>query len=102
LRTDLNTECIETWFVRLATCLKYRLLPTERQGKREANASEFMLMYTSDDGREAFFKHVDTRNYLSVKRDIDGDYYIKIPDDGKSFHKGFFDTFDKGQSADLK
>jgi hypothetical protein len=89
-----STEEVGRQFERLVGVLEYRMLPTRnmRYKKRIADASEFQLMWTDDDGRVAAFKHTATRNYVYVKKDIDGDDYLKVPDDGSPFHEGVFDV----------
>lgn len=89
---NLTSDTVAHHFNRLATLLAYRMLPTEGGGKRLAGTDEFMLMQVRDG--VAHFKHRDSRNYVHLKVDHEGDGYLKVPDDGTPFHRGTFDVFD--------
>jgi hypothetical protein len=88
----VTQQVVNDYFARLEKVLKFRMLPTQDGGKRMAEAEEFMFMQVNSDGSLGF-KHRDTRNYVYLKRDHEGDDYLKIPTGGP-FHGGTFDVFD--------
>lgn len=92
MKTNLEGPEVLEHFGHLAGLLEYQKLPTKDGGKRTAQADEFMLMYTSDDGVSlAAFKHRTTRNYLYVEMNAYGDHCINVANDGQPFQKGYFD-----------
>ena len=86
------------WFERLVPLLAVQKLPCENGPARIADAGEFMFM--GEQWPTGSFKHRDTRNYISVRRNSStepfktpGDWELFVPCTMEPFMRGFFDTF---------
>jgi len=85
------------WFNRLIPLLKDRKLPCEYSPARVASVDEFMFMQEINGAGQ--FKHRDTRNYVIVRPvRTPGGYELYVPCTTETYHRGFFDQFNYGQS----
>lgn len=97
---DISTkerEKVDKDFEVLDLLLSKTELDTEKQGKRKAQAGEFMWMHEKIDawhGRVVGFKHRDTRNYIFVLFPTGRDRtpVLEIPKTGIPFRLGYFDV----------
>lgn len=87
-RYEFTQAEVDTRFEILARLLEVYHLPTKAGPYRQADAGEFMLMHETEDG--FYFKHRDTRNYITVTRG-QGESKIVVPVGG-AFARGIFDV----------
>lgn len=86
-RYEFPQDEVERAFEALAVLLAKTPLPTETGEKRTADAGEFMLMHAEDSAY--WFKHRDSRNYLSMDRQGKA---LAIPTTERAFMRGTFDA----------
>lgn len=89
-RYDLSQTEVNNYFRILEKLLKLRQLPNDKGEKRYVSADEFMLMHEDNNGVRVGFKHHDTRNYVYIHRDFEGDYFLQVPTTPDAFHRGYF------------
>jgi hypothetical protein len=80
-------EHMEEEFKRLAKALQTTPLPHTKGGSHTGSPSEFMWM--NQDHRGSHFKHIESRNYLTLKPN--GEIFIPL---GGPFNRGTFDPLE--------
>lgn len=84
---EFTKQQLKAAFERLSVALAKQPLDTSDGKKRQAEASEFMLMHRN--GNLLGFKHGDSRNYVFLRDDGE----LIVPKTAEPFMRGTFDVF---------